>query len=369
MMVPYLLKIKSRNMFTYIKKFTGMALVALMLLSQTACNKIEEAEPLEPANPSGQTIREIVDTDAKYSLLKLGLTKAGLMDLLGNKLSKLTLFAPDNEAMARSGVTEAMINGLPVPQLRAIMSYHIIPQALPSAAIPGLPAPNVQMPTLLQPLATQPLFKMSTFPSKRATGAYVNNVPVTAVDRLAANGVIHDVYGVVLPPSTTMKGLIAADPQLSFLRAAIARADEGSEGLSKIDSLLNYPFPNITLFAPTDDAFKALLTFLKLPADPAVFAMLPVQTVRGIVAYHVLAINGVPAQRIFQANMESRAYETLIGPTPMPPVTIDASLPFAKTVKGNVNPTPSNIDFAASDRHAVNGVLHKIDQVLLPQMP
>lgn len=357
-------------MLSRIKNITRSGLLLLASTAVfTACNKVPDVEDITPSTPSGQTIAEIISTDANYSILKAAATKAGVLGVLGNKNNKLTLFAPDNAAMARSGISEAVVGALPAAQLAAILSYHVVPQAIPSVAIPTLPYPNVQMPSLLQPLATQPLFKMSIFPSKRTGGAYVNNIPLTAVDKQAANGYIHTTYALVAPPQATLRTVIANDPNLSFLRAAIARADEGSTGLSRIDSLLNYAFPNITLFAPTDDAFKAALTMLGAPPVPQAFAALPVQTVRGILAYHILAINGTPTFRVFSPNIYTGTAETLLGPASsgMPPLTFDAANPMAPTVKGRVNPTASNI--VAADIHGVNGVIHKVDQVLLPFLP
>lgn len=356
-------------MLTLLKKYTSLAvLMAGLLLQLAACNKIPEVEEITPTEPSGQTIAEIIDGDANFSLLKMAIDKAGVRPLLNKRDNMLTLFAPDNAALTRSGISEGVINALPAAQLAAILSYHIVPQAIPSAALPGgSPLPNLQMPTLLQPLATQPLFKMSIFPSAPATGAFVNNIPIVAADRAAANGVIHTVFALVAPPTGTLKTLIAADEELSFLRAAIARADEGQTGLNRIDSLLNYAFPNITLFAPTNDAFKALLTALNLPPAEATIGMLPVAQVRGILAYHALAVNGVPAFRLFSPNLATGTVETLVGPAPMPQLTINAANPAAPTVRGAANPSASNI--VAANIHGVNGVMHKIDQVLLPQAP
>lgn len=354
-------------MLTQLKKYTGTGLLALALLAQiTACNKIPEVEEIGPAETTGQTILEIINAEPKYSILKAAVAKAGVGPILGKTDNKLTLFAPDNDAMTRSGISEAAIGLMPAQQLAAILSYHVIPQAVRSSAIPELPIPNLQLPSLLQPLATQPLFKLSLFPSRRATGAFVNNLPLTAVDTRAANGFIHDVYALVAPPSTTLKGLIAAQADLSFLRAAIARADEGQTGLGRIDSLLNYAFPNVTLFAPNDDAFKAALVLLGAPPVVEAFAGIPQETVRGMLAYHVLATNGTPIFRVFTPNMVSGTVETLIGPSPMPPLTIDATNPMAPTVKGRINPTAANI--LSKDMNAVNGVMHKIDQVLIPQL-
>ncbi len=354
-------------MLTILKKYTGIGLMALALLgSITACNKIPDVEELGPQEGGGQTIFEIINTDPQYSILKAAVLKAGARAILEKPDNKLTLFAPNNEAMARSGISEEVVGLMPAVQLAAILNYHIIPQEIRSNAIPGLPFPNIQMPSLLQPLASQPLFKMPIFPSSRATGAFVNNIPITAVDTRAANGYIHNVFALVAPPQMTMKTLIATQPDLSFLRAAIARADEGQTGLSRIDSLLNYPFPNITLFAPTDDAFKAALVFLGAPPVIEAFAAIPSEQIRGILAYHVLGVNGQPVFRVFTPNMVSGPAETMIGPAPMPQITIDATNPLAPTVKGAVNPTPSNI--ITKDLNAVNGVLHKIDQVMVPMM-
>ncbi|HEY8398234.1 MAG TPA: fasciclin domain-containing protein [Flavihumibacter sp.] len=354
-------------MLTLLKKYTGIGLMALGLLTQiTACNKIPEVEDIQLNQPGGKTILEIINTEAKYSILKAAVEKSGLAPVLGKADNNLTLFALDNDAMARSGISEAAIGVMPAQQIAAILSYHIVPQALTSANIPDLPAPNFQMPSMLQPLASQPLFKMSLFPSRRGNMGFVNDRPLTSVDTRAANGYIHDVYALIPPPQATLRDVIAAQPDLSFLRAAIARADEGQTGLSRIDSLLNYPFPNITLFAPTDDAFKVALQLLGAPPVVEAFAFIPQETVLGMLAYHVLATNRTPTYRVFTPNMVSGPVETLIGPAPFPHLTIDATNPLAPTVKGAVNPAPANI--VEKDINAVNGVMHKIDQVLIPQL-
>lgn len=350
-------------MFSHIRNITkGLLLPALLVGQLVACNKIPGVEDIPATTPSGESIADIIGKDANYSVLKAGLTRAGMMATLGNKNSKLTLLAPDNDAFALGGINETVINALPLTQLVPLLQYHVIPQALPTSGLPATAA-NLQMPTLLQP-SSSPLFKMSTFPAKNAMGAFVNNIPLKATDRMAANGVIHTTYAPVMPPSQMMRGLIHGDPELTLFEAAVKRASDGQTGLT-LDSLLNYPYPNLTVFAPTNTAMGQVLTALGLPADPAVFAMLPVQTVQGLVAYHILGTNRVPVQRLFTVNFQSATYETMIGPAPYPGVQIDMSNPLAPTIKGAVNPSASHL--VGANLHAVNGVLHKIDQVLLPQ--
>ncbi|MFT4022686.1 MAG: fasciclin domain-containing protein [Flavihumibacter sp.] len=351
-------------MFSSIRTITKRFLLPALVLGQlVACNKIPEVEDIKPVTPGGESIADIISNDASYSVLKAGLTRAGLMTTLSNKNNKLTLLAPDDAAFALGGINETVINALPLTQLVPLLQYHVIPQALPTSTIAAFGTANVQMPTLLQP-SSSPLFKMSSFPAVNAMGTFVNNIPVKSADRTAANGVIHTVYAPVVPPSQMMRSLIHNDPELSLFEAAVKRASEGQTGLT-LDSLLNYPYPNLTVFAPTNAAMGQVLTALGLPSDPAVFAMLPVATVKGLVAYHILASNGTPVQRLFTVNFTTGTYETLIGPAPYPGLQISMANPLAPTVKGAVNPTAANI--VGANLHAVNGVLHKIDQVLLPQ--
>src|SRR6185369_15474019 len=107
--------------------------------------------------------------------------------------------------------------------------------------------PNVQLPTqiiLPQAPPVNPLIRMTTFPSTRTTLAYVNTIPVIAVDAPASNGIIHHVYTVVAPPSTVLAGLIYTNPDLTYFTAAVARADSGQVNLNRFDSLLKYGVTN-----------------------------------------------------------------------------------------------------------------------------
>jgi hypothetical protein len=113
-------------------------------------------------------------------------------------------------------------------------------------------------------------------------------------------------------------------------------------------------------------------------SNPALFPYLTAQTVKGIVVYHILG------NRAFTNNFPTTAESvpTLLN-SAIPAhegVSVQATFgtPFvtAATVQGAENTTPSNIIINASpmlpdpsgtsDQQFLNGVLHKIDQVLLP---
>ena len=221
--------------------------------------------------------------------------------------------------------------------------------------------PNVQFPTsfIIPAPNTNPLVRFSNFPSKRGTTLYLNNIPVTSTDAIAVNGVIHKLYAVAAPPTRVLLDTMARDADLQYLVAAVLAADAGVPAGQRFQDYLANPLANFTVMAPTNTAFNNLFAFLGLPQSPASFSLLPAATVRGIVAYHVLLA------RAFAANLPTT-------PTPVPSL-LSASLPSAPTltfdatqgVKGFKNPIYSKI--TTKDQHAINGVYHKIDQVLLPQ--
>jgi uncharacterized surface protein with fasciclin (FAS1) repeats len=362
-------------MLTYIKKYSGIMLIALVVITQmTACNKIPAVEELSTTPPAGSTIADIINTDASFSLLKLAAAKAGVLPALSNPNATLTLFAPDNDAFALSGISEAVINALPAAQLGAILSYHVIPQKIVSTAIPEN-FPNVEMPTLLQLPGAPAIVKMNIFPSRRGTAAFANNIPIKEADIAASNGVIHKVFALVSPPQKVLLQDIAADTSLSYLVAAVTRADLGLPDGSKFSQLLANPVANFTVFAPSNDAFRNALTFLGFPStDISMIQLIPVKTLIGVLAYHVHILDFAPPStitfsRVFSVNFPATAtpinsfLNVVNYPNPTPPLVIAA----ASGVKGYINPTFAKI--ITANKHSVNGVYHKIDQVLLPFVP
>lgn len=338
-----------------------LPLFLLTIVISTSCNKdVPMAEPIQFPS-SGTTIGEVLNTNPNFSILKAAVTKAGLMAAVSDKNNVFTVFAPSDAAFTLSGIPLAAINALPAATVASIVQYHIIPgRKLMSSAIPTT-FPNVQMPTsfIIPAPNTNPLVRFSNFPSKRGDRLWINNIPIVTPDVNVANGAIHVTAAVVAPPSRVLLDTIARDADMQYLVAAVLAADAGVPAGSRFQDYLANPLANFTVMAPTNAAFMALFTALRLPASPASFSRLPAATVRGIVAYHVLL------GRAFAANLPTAA-------TPVPTL-LSASLPTAPLLtidatqgaRGAKNPSYSKV--TAADRHAINGVYHKIDQVLLPQ--
>lgn len=410
--------------------------VSVVAATFTACNKAPD-EIGEIPKPTISSLRAVGDTlrfSAEDSLFYKVIVRGAMLNTLNDKTKGYTLFAPNNAAVRQfvsgasgglippSGAPEAtyvgFINGsLPVANAAAVVQYHMMPQVIMAANIPTT-FPNLAYPTFLNPSpASSPFLRLDGYVSRRTNGAWLNNIPVIVPDRMAGNGVIHSIAAVSVPPSTLLWNRIDTDPALTYIKAAILRADSGLTAASPTS--LQYvlgtqaiaPALNLTLFAPTDDAMRAFLigsiagylvsqgadpvtaqaqatalvtaygtTILSNPGSipvygPALAAVLSPTAAKGLAVYHILF-----GQRTFTPNIPAT---TLTIPTLLnsavpahPGVGITATFTgpvvTAATVKGLLNTTASNVIInplpnGSSDQHYVNGVLHKIDQVLRPQ--
>lgn len=404
---------------------------ASLILS--SCNKGLESFPeikTPTTPPVGITLGLYIAGNSSYSLLDTALRTTGLNTSILNKPGSYTLFAPDNNAfkgalnalfsIPLSSADAVFIGALKNPAFKStltqILMHHIMVSQM---AITDFPTsfPNVSYSSAL-PLDATGAIRMNLFPSARPGVRYINNVPVTAPTLyIGSNGIVHGVPAVVAPPQGTMKTLMAADATLSYFRAAVARADSGSTGLSKLDSLLNFGLTNMTVLAPNDAAFKGLiynLVYAKafaatsnttiadaqangaVAAGPAFLATNNVTTelVKGILVYHFFATQtadpSIPYQpniRVFSVNMSAlpafqktmlnnafpthpgvMTQATFTGPvvsglkiTGLGPLLTSTTVPYSGT-PANVIPTATGMD-----RQAVNGVYYVIDRVLLPQ--
>ncbi|MBL0355622.1 MAG: fasciclin domain-containing protein [Chitinophagaceae bacterium] len=406
-------------------KNTGL-LLAMGAVFFSACNKLE-LDPVpnpQPAQGTTPTLATLLD-DPNFSILKAAVSKAKLLTTLAAPTVRFTVFAPDDAAFTASGISAGVIGALDSATVTSIVKYHVVPQVVAASSIPGA-FPNFQYPTILNPApSVSALLRLTTFPSVRAgLGAWVNNVPIIATDIQAVNGVIHKVFRVVAPPSTDLWARINTDADLTYLKAAIARADSGVAAGSRLQDALNTAVnpsaigANLTIFAPTDAAMKTFVTGAIIQAlvaqglplataqgqaaflvatygtliltnpgaiSPALAAALTPAVAKGVVAYHILGSQSgsfaPPGIRVFSVNLPTTAtfVKTLVnsagGPYALHPgVSVQAvfatlapsvAVVATATVKGVGNATASNV--TTLDLHSINGVMHKIDQVLLPQ--
>ncbi|HRH48159.1 MAG TPA: fasciclin domain-containing protein [Panacibacter sp.] len=306
-----------------------LASLLLTSLITAGCNKDDDPTPA----PISKNIAEIVSGDTTFSFLLAAAVKAGLDGALAGT-SPLTVFAPTNNAFRALGyTTAASVSAEDAATLSSILLYHILDGTVKASSVPAGPNASVTTKGGLVVYATN-----------NSGGVYINGIKVTTADITASNGVIHVIGSVLIPPSGNIVETAIATPDFSYLVAAVLKA---STGTTNVAAALSGAGP-LTVFAPTNQAFvNAGFTTIDdiNNADPDVLA--------GILTYHVIAA------RVFSSDLTNG-----LQPATLNGETVTINLGTGATVTGVGNTTASKIK--ATNIVATNGVIHVIDQVLLP---
>ncbi|HTL10148.1 MAG TPA: fasciclin domain-containing protein, partial [Chitinophagaceae bacterium] len=323
---------KTIFMHTTIKStIAGALLCAALIISGSSCKYVPPTTP----PPAKNTLLEKVASDSRFTYLSVAVVRAGLSGTLSDKNASLTLFAPTDAAFWAAGFASAeAVAQAPIETLKAILLYHVLPSEVKSSSIPL--AANTEVNTV----ANKPVYVTRTSNNK----VFVNGVSVIQKDWDAKNGVIHVIDRVLIPAVGTIVATAQGNAQLSYLVAAVLRASQGS---TNVAAVLSGAGP-LTVFAPTNQAFinAGFATIDAInAADPAALTT--------ILTYHVIA------GRVFSSDLVNGAKVPTVNGG-----TVEIQLNGGARVKGKSNTSASNI--LITDIVASNGVVHVIDQVLLP---
>lgn len=292
-----------------------------VLLPPSVAAAMAEASTMADAG----SIAEIAAEAGTFNTLLAALDAAGLAETFAGE-GEFTVFAPTDDAFAAlpEGTVETLLED-PQGQLTDILLYHVVEGAVPAEAVVSLDA----APTLLgQDVSI-------TVEDGRV---FLNDiVEVITTDIQASNGIIHVIDAVLLPQErVTIVDAAIADGRFTTLVAAV-------EAAGLVDALSGEE--ELTVFAPTDEAFAAL-------PEGTVEALLedPEGQLTDILLYHVVP-GAVPAADV----VELSAATTLLGEDVT--ITVDDD--------GNVflNDT---VQVIITDIETDNGIIHVIDAVLLP---
>jgi transforming growth factor-beta-induced protein len=303
-------------MKTKLKIIPALMIAASLLF--TACSD-DETPVMESKN-----IVEVAADAGNFNILIEAAQKAGLAEFLSTE-NNLTVFAPTDDAFAAllSDLGLSSLDDVPVADLTQILTYHVI-----GAKVMSTDLSTGYVPTL----ASFNNNNISMY-VEVDNGVSINgSVSVTTADVEAENGVIHVVDKVILPP--TVVNIALANENFTTLVQAVVKA-----GL--VDALsADGPF---TVFAPTNAAFDALFTQLGISGidDLTAEQLIPILT------YHVVPGNVVSTE------LSSGEVGTLNGQ--------NLSVDLSAGVKINES------EVIAADIQGSNGVIHVIDQVLLPE--
>lgn len=327
----------------FIQSILFVAAIVATAAALPACDRRENFVLYEPGITDN-----VVETAEKAGLntFAAAFRRAGLdtaFDFLGN----YTIFAPTDAAFSAAGITSANVSTMPPGALRAVLRNHILPGR--TTQLSFLPGPNAPYGNL-----NRDFIYTSTYVTGPFAGTYFNGVKVVKTDITANNGVIHSIDGVMMMASGNLSQTVLANPNLTFLEAAINRA-----GLA---ATLNGGTAAVTLLAPTNAAFQAAGF-----ADIAAINAASPTALANILRLHVIPAAAASATggRLFSPDFRSGTYATLNGN-----ITVNAA-PGNISVRGAGNTadakiTTANMLFRTNISTGAPSVLHIIDRVLLP---
>ncbi|MBY0535780.1 MAG: fasciclin domain-containing protein [Chitinophagaceae bacterium] len=300
--------------------------LALFSTTMVACEKDED----NTNNPG--TITDVVVNGASFTLLEKAVVRAELATTLATT-QNLTVFAPTDEAFINAGLTEAVINSKSKEELQEVLKYHVLTSKIPASSVPA--GPNAAVATF---------GGKNIYVTKSGANVFVNGVQVVTADVAASNGVIHVVNRVIVPPAGNIVQTAQAVPTLSYLVAAVLRADASGTSIS---GALSGAGP-LTVFAPTNDAFIAA----GYPTIASINAEDP-NKLKNILLYHVIGA------RVYSSDLTEGAQ-----PVTLQGGKVTITLSGGAKVKGATNTSATVI--ASTDITTTNGVVHVINGVLLP---
>ena len=280
------------------------------------------------------TISEVILFDPNYTILVAALQKAELLETVSTA-EELTLFAPDNAAFVAAGITS--LEGLDKEALTPILLYHVLGAKVLSTQ---LPADGMAM-----TLSSDQMIYLG----------YLNNdvvlinglTKITAVDMEKSNGVVHMIDRTLVPPAGDVVDIAIAladmgdDSQFTVLVSLLA-----SDTYADITTALKNA-ENVTVFAPTDDAFGDISDTIE---------GLTTEQIANVLKYHaaparVFSTDLVDGQVIGMLNEQTVMVNSADG---MVSLTDKSGGEDAKVIEVNV--------------HGSNGVIHVVDKVLIPML-
>ncbi|WP_258537754.1 fasciclin domain-containing protein [Flagellimonas oceani] len=251
-------------------------------------------------------------------------------DLLSNEEELFTVFAPGNDAF--SAFTNPNSN-----DINAILANHVVMGAA----------------AFRSDLTNTYYTTEAEFATDENLSLYVNiddgvtlngTSSVVMADIVASNGVIHTVDAVIDLP--TVVTFATADPTFSTLVQALTELTPGTDFVSVLSAQDGNGSDPFTVFAPTNDAFAALTSI------PEEAALTP------ILQHHVVA----------GANVRSGDLSDGATATTLEGDMITINLPGTGDNIADITDGAGNMGIGIDyvDVQAINGVIHVVDTVLIP---
>jgi uncharacterized surface protein with fasciclin (FAS1) repeats len=340
----------------------------------------------------GEEIFTGISQDADLSTLTAALDKSGLRSQLTG--TQYTFYAPTNQAFTDAGID---VSAVDVATLSAILKYHIIPTRTDGSRLNveygkflGQITPNTNLTlnylgnltyagvqTLNLGLNANIYYTQAIEVVNNNTGTlnlegfYVNGARVLEFDAIeGADGVVHKIDRVLLPPSGSAALAISSDPDLTLFDKLVKKASVS--GVSFSDGVLS-AMPTDALTAsrtpPTNPATILPLTVLA-PTDAAMtnagytsdaIDVLTVAQCLAIARQHVITYRWYSSDFKNQLFRNNPAVTTF---TFAPQAGVNITYNNTGSSVFFSTATLATINLAAADIVLTNGAMHKVTTVI-----
>lgn len=314
------------------KNYAKLIKLTLLVVSSTLMFSCSD----DDSTADNNSIADIASGNSNFSVLVDALGRANLASTL-DQSGSFTVFAPTNDAFQSflSAKGFSSLNDVPVDVLRQILLNHVVSGTNLSGS---LQTGYVKTLALGSASTTN---NLSMFVNVTNSGVRLNGVTsVTTADIRASNGVIHVVDAVIDLPTIVTHA--TANPNFSTLVGALTSTGQ-PDFVGILSGNTNAPF---TVFAPSNDAFARFEN-----QNPGTLASLTPAQLTAVLTYHVVT----------GANVLSTGI-------PSGPITTFETGTF--TVNGTTitDEAGRQTNIVAVDVQAANGVIHVLDNVILPNL-
>jgi uncharacterized surface protein with fasciclin (FAS1) repeats len=310
-------------------KITKVALMAAFsfVFAFLSCN---------PDTPAPKTIVDIVGERANLSTLKAILAKTGSLNSTLQGTGTFTFIAPTDDAFTAAGITTSISQ----TEAQDLVKYLVSDTKKLSSEIPT--ADNT--PLKMRGVDT-------AYFTKNALGISVNGAKITEADISASNGVIHVVDRVIQSSYGSLYSTLGQNSNLSLFTEAVNQTEVSLKLIGTSGSL--------TVFAPNNAAFVALGAPYNTIASIKSLNTTQLATLKNILLYHILP------NRYYSPNFKSASVNTLLTGKSLT-INTDSGIKITGIATNNT----ANVVTLKTNGYnvtALDGVLHTIDKVLLPQ--
>lgn len=302
-----------------------LILLSVFMIFASSCQDDDAAQPIV----EDVTTLQIIQDSPDHTVLEQLLEDTGLSQTIND--GTYTIFAPTDQAFGNIDTST-----LSTDEVRNILLNHVLAGYADSSSLTT---------TYLNTLATEQISgqgnNLSVYVNVGADVTLNGISTVTAPDNLAANGVVHVVNEVITIPAVTT--FATADSTFEILVQALTRDDQPDF----VGTLSSFETPApFTVFAPTNDAFTALLNELELGS---------LADISGEVLTSTLNTHVISNANITSSNLPSGTVETL-----------GETFDLAGTTITDQN--GRSIEIVVTDVQAGNGIVHVVSTVILPDL-